>query len=361
MNTKAWEPGGTMNTRGKIILLGSGERSPHIRTVYHWLFEQMADPIQVAILETPAGFELNSDYVAGRIGQYIEEHLQNFAPQITVVPARKRNTPYSPDDPAIVQPLFEANVLFIGPGSPTYAVRQLQNSLAWRALLAQHAMGATTIIASAATLAVGVEALPIYEIYKVGEELHWKPGLDLFGPYGLSLVFIPHWNNQEGGAVLDTSRCYMGLARYEPLAAMLPPGRTIVGIDEATALIVDPVAQMCRVMGLGGVTLVRDGQEQHFASGENFAIEHLGPFELPDPQTGLPAAVWAHAQAAQAKRVPEQRWNVSLPPEVMALVERREAARQAQDWALSDGLRAQIEALGWQVQDTEVGPTVQPL
>jgi hypothetical protein len=350
-----------MNTRGKIVLLGSGERSPHIRTVYHWLFEQMSEPVHVAILETPAGFELNSAYVAGRIGTFIEEHLRNFAPRTTVVPARRRGTPYSPDDPEIVRPLFEANVLFIGPGSPTYAVRQLRNSLAWRALLARHAMGATTIIASAATLAVGVEALPIYEIYKVGEDLHWKPGLDLFGQYGLSLTFIPHWNNQEGGAVLDTSRCYMGLARYEPLAAMLPPGRAIVGIDEATALIVDPAGKTCQVMGLGGVTLVRAGQETFFATGESFAIEQLGSFELPDPQTGLPAAVWARAQAVQAAQRAAEARSTEPPPEVLDLVERRQAARHAQDWDSSDTLREQIEALGWSVHDTPSGPVVQPI
>ena len=354
-----------MDSRGKIVLLGSGERSPHIRTVYYWLFEQMYErgvaPIHVAILETPAGFELNSDYVARRIGIYIEEHLPNFTPQISVVPARKRYTAYSPDDPEIVAPIFEANVLFIGPGSPTYAVRQLWNSLAWRALLAQHALGATTIIASAATLAVGVEALPIYEIYKVGEELHWKPGLDLFGQYGLSLVFIPHWNNQEGGEVLDTSRCYMGLARYERLVAMLPPGRTIVGIDEATALIVDPAERACRVMGLGGVTLVSEGEQEYFASGQSFAIERLGPFELPDPGTGLPAAVWARAQAARAAKAEGEEGPTAPPSEVVDLVECREAARQEQNWAQADALREQIEALGWQVQDTQQGPRVVPL
>jgi hypothetical protein len=206
-----------------------------------------------------------------------------------------------------------------------------------------------------------VEALPIYEIYKVGEELHWKPGLDLFGQYGLSLVFIPHWNNQEGGEVLDTSRCYMGLARYEPLAAMLPPGRTIVGIDEATALIVDPVDRACHVMGLGGVTLVHNDQPEHFATGEHFAIEQLGPFEMPNPETGLPASVWAHAQAVQAEQEAAQARPATAPSEVMALVERRQAAREAKDWAASDALRDQIEALGWGVQDTPSGPAVQPL
>jgi hypothetical protein len=282
-----------MNAPGYVILLGSGERSPHIQKVYRWL--------------------------------------------------------------------FEANVLFIGPGSPSYAVRQLRDSLAWRALLARHRLGAATIIASAATLAVGVDALPVYEIYKVGEELHWKPGLDFFGPYGLSLVFIPHWNNQEGGAVLDTRRCYIGITRYGQLAAMLPPGRTIVGIDESTALIVDPEAGSCRVMGLGGVTIVRPEDERQYASGETFALTELGSFLMPDPQTGLPTAVMAHARAVldEAQRAITE---VPTPPSgVVALVERRAAARERADWSAADVLRAQIEARGWQVMNTLQGPVLEPL
>jgi hypothetical protein len=345
---------------GYVILLGSGECSPHIRTVYQWLFEQLGTPIHVAILETPAGFELNSDYVAGRIGDYIQEHLPNFDPAITVVPARKRNTAHSPDDPDIVQPMYDANVLLIGPGSPSYAVRQLRNSLAWDVMRARHHLGAATIIASAATLAVGTEALPIYEIYKVGEDLHWKDGLNLFGPYGLSLVFIPHWNNQEGGAVLDTRRCYMGLSRYVQLIEMLPPGRTIVGIDESTALIVDLAGLECRVMGLGGVTIVEQGNEQRYERGQRFAVSVLGPFQSPDPETGLPASVLARARDAVAEAQRRQE-KVRVPAaEVMALVEQRESARESQDWATADALRDQIQSQGWQVMDTPEGPALEP-
>jgi hypothetical protein len=90
--------------------------------------------------------------------------------------------------------------------------------------------------ASAAVVAVSAFALPVYEIYKAGHDLGWQPGLDLFGPYGLKLVFVPHWNNAEGGAELDTSRCFMGRSRFETLRAMLPPDVTVGGFDEHTAL-----------------------------------------------------------------------------------------------------------------------------
>jgi len=46
----------------------------------------------------------------------------------------------------------------------------------------------------------------------------------------------------------------------------------------------------------------------------------------------------------------------SVPAEVQALVQQREAARAGRDWALSDELRADIARMGWQLKDTKLGP-----
>ena len=46
----------------------------------------------------------------------------------------------------------------------------------------------------------------------------------------------------------------------------------------------------------------------------------------------------------------------SVPAEVQALVQQREAARSGRDWALSDELRADIARMGWQLKDTKLGP-----
>jgi hypothetical protein len=288
------------------------------------------------------------------VADFLRQRLSNYQPQVTVVPARKRGTPFSPDDPAIVAPLLQANLIFLGPGSPTYAVRQLRDSLAWHTLVARHRLGAAITLASAATIAFGVQALPVYEIYKVGEELHWQRGLDFFGPYGLSLAFISHWDNAEGGVDLDTSRCFMGKARFEQLQTLLPSEANIVGIDEHTALVVDLRAGTCRVMGRGGITLLRRGEEQRFPHGQAFAVTELGPFQMPEPQIGIPPQVWERVQTAQAEAPPEP------PPEVLALVEEREAARARRDWAAADALRERIAALGWQVRDTLTGPDLEP-
>jgi cyanophycinase-like exopeptidase len=343
---------------GLVVLFGSGETSASGRKIYDWLMRCLSPPIRVAVLETPAGFELNSAQVAGRVADFLRHRLQNYRLQVTVVPARKRGTPFSPDDAEITAPLLPANAIFLGPGSPTYAVRQLQDSLAWHRLIARHRLGAAVILASAATVAASAHTLPVYEIYKVGEDLHWRQGLDFFGPYGLSLVFIPHWNNAEGGAELDTSRCFMGESRFEQLLSMLPTETTVVGIDEHTALVMDLGAGTCRVIGRGSVTLLREGQEQCFGQGATFAATKFGPFRMPESRTGIPPEVWQEVHAAQA-----QTRMIVTPepsPEVLRLVEKREVARARRDWAVADTLRERIVTLGWQVLDTPQGPQLEP-
>jgi hypothetical protein len=220
--------------------------------------------------------------------------------------------------------------------------------------LACHRQGAALVFASAATVAAGAYALPVYEIYKVGEDLHWRDGLDLLGPYGLSLVLISHWNNNDGGADLDSSRCWMGRARFEQLMAMLPPGTTIVGIDEHTALVLDLASGDCRVMGRGGVSVLRGGEERRFEHGHSFPLSELGPFHQPLGQVELPAEVEMLARMAQSPMPPEV--AASPPPEVLHLVQEREEARARRDWAAADVLRSKIAALGWQVLDTQDGP-----
>jgi hypothetical protein len=348
-----------MNQSGLVVLLGSGETSASIRKVYNWLFERLNPPIHIGILEAPAGFEPNSDRVAGQIADFFKKRLQNFHPRTSVIPVRKRGTPFSPDNSDILTPLLDANVVMMGPGSPTYAVRQLQDSVAWHTLTARHRLGATLIFASAATIASGSLALPVYEIYKVGEDLHWKLGLNLFEACGLSLVFIPHWNNTDGGAELDTSRCYMGQARYQSLAGMIPDDCTIVGIDEHSALVIDPSAATCRVMGNGGVTLIRDGQEKIFPSGQRFEISELGPYQQPDVAKGIPTEIWDHVLNAQRKAQQQAEKESAPSQEVLALLEKRSAARARKDWLGADAIRSEIDARGWNILDTPEGPRLE--
>jgi hypothetical protein len=342
------------NAYGIIALLGSGETSLTGGRVFETIAQRLPRPMRIAILETPAGFELNSSLVARRVGEFLKSRLQNFDPQISILPARKRGTPFSPEDASILTPLLSADLIFMGPGSPTYAVRQLKGSLAWDLVRARHHRGAALVFASAATIAVGAWTLPVYEIYKVGEDVHAFPGLDLFADYGISLSFIPHWNNADGGAEVDTSRCFVGLERFNQWCAQLPAGHTTVGLDEHTGLIIDLAAGKCTVNGVSSVTLLRECNPDIFPAGAEFSLAELGEIYWPEKlEDGISAEAWRMVENASLDESPK-----AVPLEVLSLLEQRQQARDRKDWAACDALRKQLEAFGWTVQDTPDGQKI---
>lgn len=335
---------------GQIAFLGSGETSLAGGRIFETLARRLPEQLKIALLETPAGFELNSAQVTGRVAEFMQTRLQNYKPQIDVIPARKRGTDFSPNNPDILKPLLSADMIFMGPGSPTYAIRQLQGSLAWDILRARHRLGATIVFASAATISIGAWALPVYEIFKVGEDVFSTPGLNLFADFGLSLSFIPHWNNAEGGIDLDTSRCFVGLDRFNQWCESLPTDNTTLGLDEHTGIIIDIQAGECQVLGVSSVSLVRECDPDIYATGTIFPLKELGDIVMPQPlEAGIPAEVWEMVATANE---PEDH---QPPKEVQSLIDRRQAARVDKNWAESDRLRDEIASLGWQVQDTPEG------
>ena len=50
--------------------------------------------------------------------------------------------------------------------------------------------------------------------------------------------------------------------------------------------------------------------------------------------------------------------SIAAPAEIVALAEKRAAAKAARDWATADALRGEIDAAGWVVTDTPDGPKI---
>jgi hypothetical protein len=339
-------------TIGRIAFLGSGETSLAGGRIFESLARLITDPLRVAVMETTAGFELNSFQVAGRVADFLQTRLQNYNPRIDVIPARKLGTEFSPDNLEILKPLLTANIIFMGPGSPSYAVRQLKGTLAWDIIRARHRLGATLIFASAATISIGAWALPVYEVYKVGEDVHTKRGLDLFADYGMSLSFVPHWNNADGGIDLDTSRCFFGMERFEQWRSLLPAENIIIGLDEHSGVILDFDTATCEVSGVSSVSVLKSNGMDIHPAGVKFSLGELGQFTPPSSiEQGIHPDVWQmvnHAATIETK--------LDEPSdEVLELLDQRKNARTRKDFAESDRLRDQISALGWVVQDSKEG------
>ncbi|MBN1439528.1 MAG: hypothetical protein JW929_08970 [Anaerolineales bacterium] len=341
---------------GNVAIISSGETSPSGGIVYRKLFSSTPHGLRIAILETPAGFELNSARVAGRVGDYITLRAGEFSPRVDVIPARRKGTAFSPDAPEILQPLAHADWIYLGAGSPTYAVRQLRGSLAWRQLLACWQQGAGLVLASAAALAVGAFTLPVYEIFKVGEDPEWKPGLDLFAGLGWKLAVVSHWNNTDGGEELDTSRCFIGRERFDVMLGMLPPEAAVLGLDEHTAAILNWESGRASVEGRGAVTVLRGGEERVHPAGEEFPLEELGEYRMPSKPFGAGEDVWKDVSDRRSAGE-----TVPVPPaQVAEMIARRERARRTGDYAAADALRTDIERLGWTVMDTPRGSLPRP-
>lgn len=220
-----------------LLLFGSGEIAPSSVDIYRQTFLALNKRhLKISLITTPAGFQPNVEHVYGEIKDFLLASLPDFNLTINVV---KANNSVDARNIEIVSELDDSDVIFMGPGSPTYAVRHLNDTPLLTKIIELVKGGSTLILASAATITCSKHALPVYEIFKVGEKLHWQNGLNVFKDIWEEMTVIPHFNNTEGGADLDTSYCYIGKDRATKLLSMLPKKTPIMGLDEHTAIIID--------------------------------------------------------------------------------------------------------------------------
>jgi len=270
---------------GTVTLMGSGELTRPMSKVHRRVASAIRGRGRAAILDTPAGFELNADEIAERACAYVTEYV---GLPCSVASFKSSESATRREIDSALRKLKRADYIFAGPGSPTYAVRNWRNTRVFDLVARRIHEGAHLVLASAAAIAVGRYTLPVYEIYKVGEEPHWVEGLDLMAPYGLELAIVSHWNNAEGGT-FDTRYCYMGQPRFDLLERLLPGSTAVLGIDEYTACIMDLGAGECRVMGAGEVTVRRAGQESKFEAGTSFGLDLLRGASVPGEALAEPA------------------------------------------------------------------------
>ena len=261
---------------GMIVLMGSGELTATMVEVHKELLGRFGRTGKAVFLDTPAGFQLNVDQISKKAQQYFRTHIQ----QALKIASFKSNDTISPfEAEQAYQTLREADYVLIGPGSPTYAVKQWQQSAIPQILTSRIMAGGCLVAASAAALTVGRFTLPVYEIYKVGQDLHWADGMDILKNFGFNLVVVPHWNNAEGGTH-DTRCCFMGEPRFKQLVSLLPEDVAVLGLDEHTACILDFENQEGVVKGIGQITLQHAEHQIVFKTGDRFSLEVLRGADL---------------------------------------------------------------------------------
>ena len=255
-----------------LAIIGSGETAPAMAKVHRALFDQLGPgPLPAAILDTPYGFQENAADLSSRTVRFFDESVGR---QVGVASYRSRDVDPLTTATAVAR-VREARYLMAGPGSPSYALRQWAGGPIAAALADRLRGPGILAMASAAALTLGVVTIPVYEIYKVGADPSWLPGLDLLGlATGLRAAVVPHWDNAEGGNH-DTRFCYMGETRLRRLEGQLPDGTFVLGVDSHTALLLDLETRTASVAGLGGVTVRVAGRATVFPSGSEVPIETL--------------------------------------------------------------------------------------
>lgn len=257
--------------KGTIVLMGSGELTATMVEVHKKMLACLPGPPNAVFLDTPAGFQLNVHEISGKAVEYFRVHVQK---PLSIASYKSSEMTTAFEAETAFHTLRQANFVLVGPGSPTYAVRQLKETPIPEILDNIIQSGGCLVAASAAALTMGRYTLPVYEIYKVGQKIHWIDGLDVLSSFGLNIVVVPHWNNAEGGTH-DTRFCYMGEPRFQQLEALLPDEATILGIDEHTACIIDFDTQQIDIQGIGNVTIRKKGREIKFGKGNPIPIEAL--------------------------------------------------------------------------------------
>ncbi len=275
-----------------LAIMGSGETSPTMVTIHKALVARLGNPGPGAsggqgrapgqqegtasgprgptaiLLDTPYAFQENAADISARAQAYF---ARSVGLRVSVVSEAL-------DQPAADRALAAirgADWVFAGPGSPSYALRRWRGRPVAEALRDRIAAGAgITVIASAAAAAIGLLAVPVYEIYKVGADPYWLDGLDLMGVLGLRVAVIPHYDNAEGGTH-DTRFCYLGERRLAMLEPALPADAAVLGVDEHTAAIIDLAAEEAEVAGRGGMTIRKAGRSAVFPAGTRIALADL--------------------------------------------------------------------------------------
>ncbi len=404
-----------------LVIMGSGETSPTMTKVHRELFSRLGPAASTAalVLDTPFGFQENADDIGARAVEYFRESVNR---EVKVASFRSAAEVGSVDHETMLARLSEADWVFSGPGSPSYAVAQWRQSRVPALLGDKLRHGGCVLFASAAAATLGPVTLPVYEIYKVGADPHWLQGLDLLPIAGLAAAVVPHFNNAEGGNH-DTRYCYMGERRLRLLEEQLADDAFVLGVDEHTALILDLGARSATVAGLGAVTVRRHGASARVEAGQSMSIGCLANLagqetaELPATQPAPAAArspllddvAGAEARFVAAVAGRDARGAVEailqlddlivdwsrdtlqsdeldrgraalrsmivrlgeaaegglrderdvIGPFVEALLDARQQARAGNRWADADGIRDRLLAAGVSVQDRPEGTSWQ--
>ena len=249
-------------------------------------------PVHGVLLDTPFGFQTNAPDIAARAVDYFRDSV---GATLEVAGLRSAADLEPPGGDAVIARLAAAPLRLLraraAPPTPSASGAAPWSPPSWPRSWPSAGRSPSP---RPPPWPSGVVAVPVYEVYKVGEEARWIEGLDLLGPLGLHVALIPHYDNAEGGTH-DTRFSYLGEERLAELEDELPDGVFVLGVDEHTALCLDLDAGTALVAGHGGVTVRARGRS---------TPHRVGPDRCPSTAWPRWPTIWPTAGAGAAGATP---------------------------------------------------------
>jgi len=233
---------------GPIALVGSGEFLPVMEEIDSDLLAGRAP--RAAFLPTAAAEE-----GPDRLRYWVDlgtDHFRRLG--VEPVPVLVLDRPGA-DDPSLTGAIAGAGLVYLSGGNPGFLAATLRDTAVWRAIVDAWRAGAALAGCSAGAAALTAVAGNVRDPSRGDGR-----GLGLVPHMGV----IPHFDRIEAWRPGLTAR----------IRSAAPPGTTVVGIDEETALVGGP--ERWRVRGARTVTVFSagpdaDGRAVH-AAGEDLVI-----------------------------------------------------------------------------------------
>jgi cyanophycinase len=233
---------------GTLALVGSGEFLDVVRPIDAALLERVGGAARARVVVIPTAAAPDGPEVVARWVELGIAHFSRLGAAVEAVPITTRT---HADDPQMIAPIVAANFVYFSGGKPGLLLRTLIGTNAWAAVQAVYERGGVLAGCSAGAMILGSHLI--------------QPRLRFGWPwvfveaFGLvpSSIIVPHYD--AGATRLG------GL-----LARGLPPGLTLIGVDEQTALVSDDTGW--QVLGRAGVELRRRGWRHVYRGGERFEI-----------------------------------------------------------------------------------------
>ncbi|HLI06012.1 MAG TPA: Type 1 glutamine amidotransferase-like domain-containing protein [Ktedonobacteraceae bacterium] len=234
---------------GAIALVGSGEYLDVMNTTDAYLLETLggADMARVVLLPTASGREANGPSYWNDLGL---RHFTKLGVK-DIRPARIIDAA-SANDPEQLALLRGADFYYFSGGDPQQIIQSMRGSPAWEIITEAYKQGAVLAGCSAGAMALGGYTISIRQMVQSGHSA-WAGAMGIVP----QLVVFPHFDRMAN---------FISNVVFQGLINTLPDGRTIVGVDENTALVrLAPPAEETgkahwRVMGQQSVKIFRRGQ-----------------------------------------------------------------------------------------------------